>query len=126
MSINRNGFLRHDKISACQVKVYAYKDGMNRSDEVTAMLYWIDGKIEESETGIVSLNAKSRSILVQSNGGEVNVSGLSDGEQVIIYDTDGAQLGRAVSNGGEATFSVDKSKGIVIVKVGKDALKVKL
>lgn len=63
---------------------------------------------------------------MQNDGDFLNVSGLNDNEQVILYDISGVQLDTTKSVNGIATFSINKALKIVVVKVGNDSVKVHL
>ena len=66
--------------------------------------------------------AKMRGVVVAAEGGIVTVSGLSDGEKVEFYATDGKLVGsqKAVSG----TASIATSEPVVICKMGSASIKI--
>jgi hypothetical protein len=108
-----------------KISVYATKTGYSDSETVTATLCWID--VEPKTEGITNdiANVPAKAVLIQTNGGSINVQGCDDGEQVGVYSTNGAQVGSAVSQNGVATVNTTLQSGsIAIIKVGEKSVKV--
>lgn len=123
------------------IRVKATAEGCKDSDELVALLCWVDADIifgEEEHGVITGVNAvpisdssssaastTQRPVLVTSRGGEVTLSGLADGERVVAYDLSGHQLCAATASGGNATFSAANGQ-VVVVRVGNTSFKVRV
>lgn len=107
-----------------EISAYATADGYSQSETITAKLFWVDGSLESSN--VSSVRANARGILIQTDNDFLTVSGLSDNEQVIMYDISGTQIDAAKSVNGTATFTIRKTGKVVVVKIGNDAIKVQL
>lgn len=106
-------------LQACyDIYVYATADGCTQSETATAKLYWV--KDDGSLSGINQV--ERRGIVVSSDNGFVNVSGLNDGEQVTLYSTEGKLLGTQSAQGGACIFTTFEK--VVIVKIGDSSFKV--
>lgn len=106
-------------LEACyDIYVYATADGCTQSETATAKLYWV--KDDGSLSGINQV--ERRGIVVSSDNGFVNVSGLNDGEQVTLYSTEGKLLGTQSAQGGACIFT--SFEKVVIVKIGDSSFKV--
>jgi len=108
-------------LDACyDISVYATADGYKASDMATAKLYWVkaDGSLMTDNIN----TAKMRGVVVAAEGGIVTVSGLTDGEQVEFYATDGKLVGsqKAVSG----TAGIATSEPVVICKMGSASIKI--
>ena len=105
--------------------VYATKAGYENSETVTATLCWIDvdPKTEGIENSIAGIRANP--VLIQSNGGVLNVSGIDDGTDVVVYSVSGQMVGTSKASGNQATVFTNLPKGeIAIVKIGDKSVKV--
>lgn len=106
-------------LEACyDIYVYATADGCTQSETATAKLYWV--KDDGSLSGINQV--ERRGIVVSSDNGFVNVSGLNDGEQVTLYSTEGKLLGTQSAQGGACIFTTFEK--VVFVKIGDSSFKV--
>lgn len=106
-------------LQACyDIYVYATADGCTQSETATAKLYWV--KDDGSLSGINQV--ERRGIVVSSDNGFVNVSGLNDGEQATLYSTEGKLLGTQSAQGGACVFATFEK--VVIVKIGDSSFKV--
>lgn len=106
-------------LQACyDIYVYATADGFTQSETATAKLYWV--KDDGSLSGINQV--ERRGIVVSSDNGFVNVSGLHDGEQVTLYSTEGKLLGTQSAQGGACIFTTFEK--VVIVKISDSSYKV--
>lgn len=87
--------------------------------------YWKRfSKIEEFVVNDITLSNNIQTI-VDAEDGTISVSGLADGQQVAIYQTDGKQVATAKAYNGSANVATNISKGTpVIVKIGEKAVKV--
>lgn len=109
------------------IKVYAFAEGYQNSDEVTATLCWIDKepKTEGISNSVANVNA--RAVLIQSNGGNITIQGCDDGEQVSVYSINGEQLGYAISKNGQASVDTSIKQGsVAIVKMGNKSVKISI
>ena len=109
-------------VAAYKISAYATADGYQASDKATATLYWINANLETDPSTNIN-QAKTRGIVATSDGGIVTLSGLDNGEVVSFYSPDGRQLGAAKAENGIASCAVVES-GVVIAKVGKNAIKI--
>ncbi|MCD8302153.1 MAG: hypothetical protein LUC44_03940 [Prevotellaceae bacterium] len=118
--------------AAYYIKVYASAEGYANSKTATATLYFVEGTVDSSaddeegeETSISA--AEVRGLVVTSNGNAITVSGLEEGETVEAYDLSGIKLGSATASYGSASVPVrTNASGVAILRIGKQALKVKL
>lgn len=108
------------ELTACyDISVTAKKDGLLNSETATAKLYWLASADQSDNINTV----EKRGIVIYSAGGNINISGLENNERVDFYDADGKTLGTTTAIDGTAFFSA-KSGNIVIVKIGKESIKV--
>ena len=95
------------------------------SDVATATLCWID--VEPKTEGITNDIAQipAHAVLIQSENGEISVSGLDDGTNIYVYDVNSMTAGTAVSRDGQAFINPNLSSGsVAIVKIGEKSVKV--
>ena len=107
------------------ISVYATKTGYNNSETVTATLCWID--VEPQTEGINNniANTRAMAVMIQNEGGNFIVSGVNDGMQIRVYDTNGMQVGSTFSRNGLATLNTNLLPGsIAIVKIGEKSMKI--
>ena len=108
------------ELTACyDISVTAKKDGLLNSETATAKLYWLTPSDQSDNINTV----EKRGIVIYSAGGNINISGLENNERVDFFDADGKTLGTTTAIDGTAFFSA-KSGTIVIVKIGKESIKV--
>jgi len=105
------------------ISVYASANDYTNSEKAMAKLYFINAGLENI-TGIST--AKQRGILIQSDNDFLTVSGLNDNESVSLYNVSGVQLDNVKATSGTATFNVNKTDEVVIVKIGNESIKVKI
>lgn len=67
-----------------------------------------------------------KGITVQHDNGCLTISGLSEGEQIRIYDTSGILLDSTTAISDTAIVNVHATSRIVILKVGNESIKVRL
>jgi hypothetical protein len=107
------------------ISVYASKPGYSNSETATATLCWIDAepRTEGITDGVASVRANA--VLIQSNGGELNIQGAEEGAVIQVYDMAGRSVGSARAAAGTTAISTTLSSGEVgIVKIGDKAVKV--
>ena len=110
--------------AAYNISVYASADGCTNSDEATATLYFIKAG-SGTGVGVSEIFAEERGVVLAADGQTVTASGLADGEAVSLYTTDGMLLSTAkASADGIATLDTKGERGVLIVKVGNDGLKI--
>lgn len=110
--------------AAYNISVYASADGCTNSDVAKAVLYFIKAG-SGTGVGVSEIIAGKRSIVLSTDGQTVTASGLADGEAVSLYTTDGLLLSTAkASADGIATLDTKGERGVLIVKVGNDGLKI--
>lgn len=113
-----------DLSATYEISVYASAYGYRNSDKATATLYFINAGLENT-TGVVQIE-QQRGVLISTNGGYISVSGLDDNEKVYLYNLQGISLAEGTACAGIATLNAGNEKGIVIVKIGEQSIKVKL
>ena len=107
------------------ISVYATKAGYNNSDVATATLCWVDStpQTEGISNGITQVPAHA--VMIQNNGGTLNIQGVEDGTSIRIYSVNGVQVGSAVSSNGQAMVNTPLQQGsVAIVKIGQKSIKV--
>jgi hypothetical protein len=107
------------------ISAYATKAGYDNSETVTATLCWIDvnPKTEGIESAIA--NVRANPVLIQSNGGVLNISGINDGADIVVYSVSGQMVGSSKAMGNQASVFTNMKKGeIAIVKIGDKSVKV--
>ncbi len=107
---------------AYKITAYATRDGYIKSDNAVAMLYFVNGTLD-NPTAVKAMRADSRGILVTSVDGRIMVSGLNDGETVSVYSTGGVMLGMGTAYAGQAEINVSTQDTIVVIKVGNESIK---
>ena len=109
------------------ISVYATKEGYEDSETATATLCWIDvqPRTEGIENGIASIPAHA--VLIQSDGGILNIQGIDEGTPISIYNTASQLVGSAKASADTTSISTTLRKGeVAIVKIGERAVKVVL
>jgi hypothetical protein len=107
------------------ISVYATKSGYEDSETVKATLCWIDvnPKTEGIESAIA--NVRANPVLIQSNGGVMNISGINDGTEIVVYSVSGQMVGTSKAVNNQASVFTNIKKGeIAIVKIGDKSIKV--
>ena len=107
------------------ISVYATKVGYDNSDTATATLCWIDvePKTEGLENGVAQVRANP--VLIQSESGEITVTGADDGTRISVYGVNGQQAGSALSTGSIAHINTNLPSGsVAIVKIGEKSVKI--
>lgn len=107
-----------------RISAYASRADYDNSDETIAYLYWTEADLESSD--IQAARANSRGIIIQSNNGFLTISGLDNNENVSLYTTEGILIGNGKSVSGSAIFNLNNTNKIVIVKIGKESIKIVL
>lgn len=110
------------KLSATyNITAIAMRDGYLDSDVSEATLCWINANFETES--IVNTFCQNRAILISSNDGKVSISGLEDGEMVMMYGIDGRFIDSSNSFNGLINFFVQPGK-VVVLKIGEHNFKV--
>jgi len=107
------------------ITVYATKSGYNDSETATATLCWIDvaPKTEGITNGVASVRALP--VMIQSQGGMLNISGAPEGSVINVYDLSGKMVDSAISSSETTSIPTNlKSGEIGIVKIGDKSIKV--
>lgn len=111
-----------DMLARYQIEVYATADGYKPSEKTTGTLVWLDKNVEGSN--VIKVLDK-RGIVVTVKDGQVSISGLNDGEDVMFYNADGLQIGVQKATGGVVKQSVsDLSNTMVIARIGEQSVKI--
>ena len=123
--IKRHYNVEIELCSTYNIEVYAIKSGYDNSDIVCVALVWVENGDVNEETGVISVEAAP--VLVQGNGGVLNVSGVAKGTDVVVYTISGTKVASATATDGTATISTGLQSGtIVVVKFGNKSVKVRI
>lgn len=107
------------------VNVYATKTGYENSDVATATLCWIDA--EPTTEGITDgiANVRAKTILIQTNGNSISISGANEGSPVNVYDTSGKMVGSGTTLIDITNIPTSLKPGeIGLVKIGEKTIKI--
>lgn len=112
------------------VSVKATVEGCDDSEEATAQITWLNFQLvgaDPDDIGTTAIEAPTvqRPVLATSRGGEVTLSGLNDGERVVLYDLSGRQLGTTTVYGGSANFSAASGQ-VVVARVAGSSFKIRV
>lgn len=113
-----------DLSASYKISVYASADGYKNSDRATATLYFINAGLENT-TDVLQIE-EQRGVLISTDGGYISISGLDDNEKVYLYNLQGISLAEGTACAGTVSLNTGNEKGIVIVKIGEQSIKVKL
>lgn len=113
-----------DLSATYEISVYASADGYRNSDRATATLYFINAGLENT-TDVLQIE-EQRGVLISTDGGYISISGLDDNEKVYLYNLQGVSLAEGTACAGTVSLNTGNEKGIVIVKIGEQSIKVKL
>ena len=110
--------------SAYEISIYASKEGYNDSPKNTATLYWIN--VDPTITGVIEneMRVNTNAILVQNTGGAIVITGVADGENVLIYNISGQLIAQGKASGNHVEVGTNLSNGdISIIKIGDKTVK---
>lgn len=113
-----------DLSATYEISVYASADGYKNSDRATATLYFINAGLGNS-TDVLQIE-KQRGVLISTDGGYISINGLDENEKVYLYNLQGVSLAEGTACAGAVSLNAGNEKGIVIVKIGEQSIKVKL
>lgn len=102
------------------ITAFAKRSEYENSDVATATLHWMNGTLDTA-TGAKEFGAK-RAVLVSSNDGFVNISGLNDGEKIEAFTTDGKHITTTYAAGNAVNIAA-KSGEALILKIGDETIK---
>lgn len=108
------------------ISVYATKDGYENSVVATATLCWIDAKpqMEGIDEDAVT-EVKALPVLIQTQGGNISIRGVTEGTPIAIYGIDGRQYGTAIADKDRTTIKTSlQPSSVAIVKIGEKSVKV--
>lgn len=105
-----------------EIEAYAVLNG-SKSERSYATLCWLDNTF--TGTGITQpLGEPKRPVLIKSNGGQIIIEGLEDGEPVDLYTIEGKHLERTSAYGSSATFDTMQQSGQpLILRAGENSIK---
>lgn len=110
--------------SVYEISVYASKEGYNDSEKNTATLYWIN--VDPIPTGVIEneMRVNTNAILVQNTGGTIAISGVADGDNVLIYTISGQLIAQGKAFGNHVEIGTNLSSGdICIIKIADKSVK---
>ena len=109
-----------------QISVYASAYGYENSEKAIGTLCWLESEPESS--GIASVtNVSASPMLVTFNQNSLVVTGLDDGEDVMLYTLDGKLINHSRSEYGRANLTINlDGENIVILKTRNKSIKLKL
>lgn len=106
-------------------KAYAIKDKYKDSDVATLTLCWFPCTKEHENEENEILTIPSKPVLIQSNEGIVTLSGLTEGIEVVVYDTVGHKVASTVAADDTVTIDTQLAVGTsVIINIGGYSVKV--
>ena len=107
------------------VNVYAKASGYEDSDVATAMLCWLDAEPRtEGMTNDIAF-VRGNAILIHSNNGTLNITGVSDGTDIAVYTSTGMMVSSVKASGTSTSIATSLRSGeVAIVKIGDKAVKV--
>lgn len=109
-------------VYAYTIKARAMADGYNDSEETMATIYFLNASFEKP-SGISEMKAK-RAVAVSYHNGNINVSGLNEGERVEMYAISGKRLYSGFASQGTIFLPYNqKSQSVVIIKVAEQTIK---
>ena len=107
------------------IKVFATKSGFENSDTVSVALVWVENGEVNDDTGVISIEVAP--VLIQGNGGVLNISGVARDTEIVVYTVSGTEVARATATEGTTTINTGLQSGtIVIVKFGDKSVKIKI
>lgn len=113
------------ELATCyNISAWASAEGYTNSETSTATLYFVDGRIDDTD-GVKEIQTK-RGIVVSTANNTLTVSGLTDGETIDAYSLQGTKLAQAKAFCGSALLQIGKPQKVVILKVGNESIKVQL
>ena len=107
------------------ISVYATATDYDNSDVATATLCWLNAepKTEGMANDIAAV--RGNAIMIQSRGGSLNLSGVTDGTIVSVYSIAGVKVGSARAIGETASIPTSLCSGeIAIIRIGDKSVKV--
>ena len=107
------------------IEVYATKSGYDNSDTISVALVWIENGEVNDENAIINIEATP--VLIQGNGGTLNISGVTNGTEITVYTVSGTEVARTVATESTTTINTGLQSGtIAIVKIGNKSVKIKI
>lgn len=107
------------------IEVYATKSGYDNSDTISVALVWIENGEVNDENAIINIEATP--VLIQGNGGTLNISGVTNGTEITVYTVSGTEVARTVATESTTTINIGLQSGtIAIVKIGNKSVKIKI
>ena len=106
------------------ISVYATHDGYDASDIISATLCWID--VEPKTEGITETVSEVRAIpvLIHSNNGIIQISGVSSGTNIKVFNIAGVLVGSGMSTGVSTSIITSMKKNeTAILKIGEKSIK---
>lgn len=100
--------------------VYAYAEGYEQSEIVSATLYWLP----TSDATNIN-NVSVRGIISSYKNGIITLSGLNERELVTFFSSDGSILGTSKAINGTVNFAVNNIKDMLIIaKFNSSSIKI--
>ena len=107
------------------IEVYATKANFENSDTVSVALVWVENGEISDESGVI--NVEAAPVLIQGNGGVLNISGVAKDTEIVVYTVSGTEVARATATEGTTTINTGLQSGtVVIVKFGTKSVKIKI
>lgn len=88
---------------------------------------WKDFLFIEEGNGISNsvINESASNLMIQTDGKRVIVIGANDGTKIIVFGSDGVQVGSTISNNGKAIIDTKLPSGCVaIIQIGNESKKI--
>lgn len=120
--INSYNDSRIDFTVTYNITTYATKAGYSNSETVTAVLYWVDMRVNSDVEDVYTI--ESLPVFITCKNGIIRVEGGKDDAYVYVYTIDGSPIVRKKIANGKAELDTKLNKGeIVIVKCGGKSVK---
>ena len=88
-------------------------------------LVWIENDEVNDENAIINIEATP--VLIQGNGGTLNISGVTNGTEITVYTVSDTEVARTVATESTTTINTGLQSGtIAIVKIGNKSVKIKI
>jgi hypothetical protein len=107
------------------ISVYATATGYENSDVATATLCWLNSEPKtEGMTNDITLS-RGNAVLIQSHNGMLNISGVANGTNIVVYSVSGKMAGSTKAQGNISCVNTNLKKGeVAIIQVGNKSVKV--
>ena len=97
------------------ISAYSHKEGFEDSDLTYATLCWLNGVLDTNGVENVVSDIQRRPILIRCHNGEVSIEGTLEGENIDVFNIEGAKLASHIASENNTSFRIDCKAGTVII-----------